>query len=117
MCRTASYILEADTGGWDECFPSVAPCDYPSPPWAGAHIQDHGELWSQPAALEVVEGDHEVRLRTRWQGVVLPYTFERTISLAAGSAAMRMEYVRPVMRMRRSSSSGARTRCWPSSPA
>jgi hypothetical protein len=90
--RGASYILEADTGGWDECFPTVAPCDYPSPPWAGAHIQDHGELWSQPAALEVVEGDDEVRLRTRWQGVVLPYTFERTISLAAGSATIRLSY-------------------------
>jgi len=87
-----SYILDADTGGWDECFPSVAPCDYPSPPWAGAHIQDHGELWSQAAALEVVEGDREVRLRTRWQGVVLPYNFERTISLAAGSATIRLDY-------------------------
>ena len=93
MPHGKSYVLEADTGGWDECFPSVAPCDYPSPPWAGAHIQDHGELWSQAAALEVVEGDREIRLRTRWQGVVLPYTFERTISLAAGSATIRLEYV------------------------
>jgi galactose mutarotase-like enzyme len=87
-----SYIQEADSGGWDECFPSVAPCDYPSPPWAGAAIQDHGELWSQSAVLEVVESAGEVRLRTRWQGSILPYTFERTITLAAESATLRFEY-------------------------
>ena len=32
----SSYITKADTGGWDECFPSVAPCEYPAPPWTGA---------------------------------------------------------------------------------
>ena len=26
----SSYVNEADTGGWDECFPSVAACSYPS---------------------------------------------------------------------------------------
>src|SRR5262245_34070136 len=45
----SSYITEADTGGWDECFPSVAQCQYPSAPWQGVPIQDHGELWSQTA--------------------------------------------------------------------
>src|SRR5262245_13109696 len=45
----SSYVQAADTGGWDECFPSVSACAYPSPPWAGAPVQDHGELWSQLA--------------------------------------------------------------------
>lgn len=87
-----SYVTKADTGGWDECFPSVAPCEYPSPPWAGAAIQDHGELWSQAARLEMEEGDDGVRLRTRWQGVALPYTFERSVNLKANSARLRFEY-------------------------
>src|SRR5215471_9935677 len=34
----ASYVATADTGGWDECFPSVAPCPYPAEPWAGRPI-------------------------------------------------------------------------------
>lgn len=88
-----SYIAAADTGGWDECFPSVAPCAYPSEPWLGATVQDHGELWSQPAALDLVEGAESVMLRTRWRGVALPYVFERAITLAAGSPRVRVEYI------------------------
>lgn len=41
-----SYV-NADTGGWDECFPTVAPCSYPLEPWQGIPLPDHGELWSQ----------------------------------------------------------------------
>jgi galactose mutarotase-like enzyme len=89
----ASYVAEADTGGWDECFPTVAPCAYPSPPWAGAALPDHGELWSQPAALEVSEGADAAGLRTRWRGAALPYTFERSVVLSAGAARLRVEYV------------------------
>src|SRR5262245_43999408 len=37
----SSYIADADTGGWDECFPSVSQCEYPSAPWQGVAIQDH----------------------------------------------------------------------------
>jgi hypothetical protein len=88
----SSYITEADTGGWDECFPTVAPCPYPAPPWAGAALQDHGELWSQAAQLDVMESAGSVALRTRWRGVALPYTFERTITLTAGAARLHFEY-------------------------
>jgi galactose mutarotase-like enzyme len=87
-----SYVMKADTGGWDECFPSVAPCEYPSPPWAGAALQDHGELWSQPAALDVTEGADGVQLRNRWRGIALPYTFERTLKLTSNTARLRLEY-------------------------
>jgi len=88
----ASYVQVADTGGWDECFPTVAPCDYPSAPWQGAHLQDHGELWSQPTLFELLGGGREVGLYTRWEGVMLPYSSERTITLSAGSARIRFEY-------------------------
>lgn len=88
----SSYINEADTGGWDECFPSVAQCKYPSEPWQGAAIQDHGELWSQSAEVEIDEGSDEVKLRTRWQGVALPYTFTRVIKLTAESSLIRVDY-------------------------
>ena len=92
MPHGSSYVQAADTGGWDECFPSVSACAYPSPPWAGAPVQDHGELWSQPAALEIGEAGVGVALHTSWQGVVLPYTFERTITATADSARLRFAY-------------------------
>jgi galactose mutarotase-like enzyme len=88
----ASYVAEADTGGWDECFPTVAPCAYPSAPWAGTALPDHGELWSQPAALVVAERDGGVALRAAWRGAALPYRFERSIALAAGASTLRVEY-------------------------
>ena len=39
----SSYIETADSGGFDECFPTVGPCTLPT----GEHLPDHGELWSQ----------------------------------------------------------------------
>lgn len=88
----SSYIMDADTGGWDECFPTVAACNYPSPPWAGAALQDHGELWSQAATLDIIESQTRITLRTRWHGVSLPYTFERSVTLASASAHLLIEY-------------------------
>lgn len=88
----SSYVDKADTGGWDECFPSVAECVYPSAPWQGAAIQDHGELWSQSTEFELDEKANNVTLLTRWQGVVLPYTLTRTIILTPNSSLIRVNY-------------------------
>jgi galactose mutarotase-like enzyme len=87
-----SYVASADTGGWDECFPSVAACAYPDSPWRDAPIADHGELWSQPAALALTNGEGTLAVRTSWRGRALPYAFERTITLTAGSARLRCDY-------------------------
>jgi len=88
----SSYVKDADTGGWDECFPSVAECQYPSVPWQGAPIQDHGELWSQSAEVRIVENTKTVEVHNRWRGIVLPYTFNRTIALTAASSVIRINY-------------------------
>src|SRR5207342_3441412 len=87
-----TYVQTADTGGWDECFPSVAQCEYPDAPWQGVLIQDHGELWSQVPMLTVDENADYVRLHMRWQGTRLPYTFERTITLQPNSSRLHFEY-------------------------
>ena len=92
VAHGSSYIAEADTGGWDECFPSVAACSYPSDPWQGVAIQDHGELWSQVSEFEIDELDETISLLTRWQGVALPYTFTRTVTLAPNSPVIRTNY-------------------------
>ncbi len=135
VATNSSYVAEADTGGWDECFPTVAPCDYPSAPWAGSALPDHGELWSQVPALEVSEAADWVKLRTRWQGAALPYRFERQVHLAAGSGRVHVDYtvsnqgqsplqfiwslhpllaIEPGMRLRLPP--GARFNCWSSHP-
>jgi galactose mutarotase-like enzyme len=88
----SSYIESADTGGWDECFPSVSQCEYPSEPWSGAAIQDHGELWNQSAELKTAELSDGVEIQTRWQGVALPYTFARIITLTANSSLIHVNY-------------------------
>lgn len=86
VAHGATYTTVADTGGWDECFPTVAPCAYPAPPWHGAALQDHGELWSQPADLHIDEAAESITVHTGWQGVALPYVFQRSITI--GDAAM-----------------------------
>jgi len=92
VAHGSSYTAASDTGGWDECFPSVAQCEYPSAPWQGAAIQDHGELWSHPAEFEMDEQAGSIILRTRWQGIVLPYTFTRVIVLNENSSTARVDY-------------------------
>ena len=88
----SSYTAASDTGGWDECFPSVAQCEYPSPPWQGAAIQDHGELWSQVAKFEINEQADRVTFLTRWHAIVLPYTFTRVITLQENSSIIHVDY-------------------------
>ena len=88
-----SYIEEADTGGWDECFPTVAACSYPLPPWRGLSLPDHGELWPQTWKLEIDRGsDGTPSLRTEALGVALPYVFRRSVRLASDLATLRFEY-------------------------
>ena len=88
----ASYIEEADTGGWDECFPTVAPCRYPLEPWRGTPLPDHGELWSQAWTTTVDEVRGGLELRSEARGVALPYTFSRSIHIGEASDMLRFDY-------------------------
>ncbi len=87
----SSYMV-ADTGGWDECFRSVSACAYTSPPWEGAAIQDHGELWSQPTDGLATDRLDGLTLTTRWRGVALPYVLTRTLTLTTGAATVHVDY-------------------------
>jgi len=88
----ASYVGEADTGGWDECFPTVAPCRHPTGPSAGIDLPDHGELWSQPWATEIATIDGAARVRSSAHGVQLSYQLTRSIVLAPDAASIELEY-------------------------
>lgn len=86
----ASYVREADTGGWDECFPTVAPCRYPGSGATDIELPDHGELW--PLAWETSIGAGGTVVSSRVEGTALPYEFERSITLLPGKATVRLEY-------------------------
>lgn len=89
----ASYVLTADSGGYDECFPTVGACALPSivRGLGGRTLPDHGELWSQQPTLALTTGDTGHRAQLTWQGAVLPYRFERTVVVTT-DGAVRCEY-------------------------
>jgi len=79
---SASYVDLADTGGWDECFPTVGRCHYPAQPWRGVLLPDHGELWCQSPTWHLECTDTTVVCTSVWHGMALPYQFTRTIRIA-----------------------------------
>lgn len=83
----ASYTARFDSGGWDECFPSVSACFYPSGPWRGTKVPDHGELWGVP--WEVLERtDREIAMAASC--VRFPIGFMRRIALT--ETGLRLDY-------------------------
>ena len=73
----ASFV-EQDMSGWDEMFPTIAPCDYPAAgSYAGKPLPDHGEVWVLPWQRE----DEQGTLRLVAAGRALPYQLTRTISV------------------------------------
>lgn len=75
----ASYVETADSGGFDECFPTVGACRIPGwvRGWGGLELPDHGELWSQVPEMEIETGEHGQAVVTTWEGRRLPYRLTR----------------------------------------
>jgi galactose mutarotase-like enzyme len=88
----ASYVETADSGGYDECFPTVGPCSMPRavPRYAGLALPDHGELWAQHVSCRTEATARGSRAVTEWGGRRLPYRFARTVEVGpARAVAMR----------------------------
>jgi hypothetical protein len=66
----ASYVETADSGGWDECFPTVGPCPIPGAPPGTPPLPDHGELWSAPWTSSVYDGPEGTTLAGSAAGTV-----------------------------------------------
>jgi galactose mutarotase-like enzyme len=77
----ASFVETADSGGWDECFPTVGPCPIPGAPPGTPPLPDHGELWSARWTSSVYEGPDGTTLAGSATGMALPYEFHRRITL------------------------------------
>lgn len=76
---TDSYVERHDLGGWDECFPTVAPTTVDGVTWP-----DHGDLWWRP--WESALRDDGLWMGTEGAG----YRFERTIRPVVGG--FRLDY-------------------------
>jgi hypothetical protein len=71
-----SYVALHDTGGIDECLPTVAP---------SLGFPDHGELWAQPWEVEE-RGDERLALRAT--GVRAAYRLRRGLELAGARVVL-----------------------------
>jgi hypothetical protein len=89
-----AYGQDYDVGGIDECFPTVDACTYPTEPWRGVAVPDHGELcWQAWTVNENRQGDGgEAVLAMSCCGVGLPFLFRRTMTIAADSPAIHLDY-------------------------
>lgn len=88
----ASYDAVGDTGGIDECFPTVAPCVLPSSVarYGGLALPDHGELWSQPSTFALETRSDGMSASCAWQGRRMAYRFVRVTTVrATGEVEMR----------------------------
>lgn len=89
----ASYVETADSGGFDECFPTVGPCRVPG--WVrgfgGIDLPDHGELWAGKADVHVYTSDQGPVAHCRWLGRRFPCVFDRVVTVS-GSGTVRMTY-------------------------
>ncbi len=86
----AAYGATGNGGGFDECFPTIAPCTLPSDAagLGGLTLPDHGELWSRPASFTLDTRDDGTYATTEWLGERMPYRFTRTIVARNDSVEM-----------------------------
>jgi galactose mutarotase-like enzyme len=89
---SASFVETADSGGWDECFPTVAPSPIPGVPAGTPPLPDHGELWSASWSSSVYEHAGGVTLAGAATGRLLPYEFQREITLDRHEPVLRLRY-------------------------
>ena len=75
---------DGDMCEWDEMLPTISSCRYPG---SDLELPDHGELWR--VAWDVTQQSSN-SVSTRAHGHMLPYLFERTLTLDAGR--LRVEY-------------------------
>jgi galactose mutarotase-like enzyme len=88
----ASFVETADSGGWDECFPTVAPSPIPGAPPGTPPLPDHGELWSAEWTSSVYQHAGGVTLAASARGRLLPYEFHREATLDPSQPVLRLRY-------------------------
>jgi galactose mutarotase-like enzyme len=88
----ASFVETADSGGWDECFPTVGPSPIPGAPAGTPQLPDHGELWSASWTSSAYDHAGGVTLAAAADGRLLPYQFHRELTLDRRDPVVRLSY-------------------------
>jgi galactose mutarotase-like enzyme len=88
----ASYVDTADSGGWDECFPTVGPSPVPGAPPATPPLPDHGELWSATWTSSIYDSAEGTTLAGSAGGTAFPYEFHRQVTLDPREPLVRLVY-------------------------
>ena len=88
----ASYVETADSGGWDECFPTVGPSALPGAPPGTPPLPHHGELWSAEWTSAVFDHAEGTTLESTARGRRLPYEFHRAVTVERSAPVVRMRY-------------------------
>jgi hypothetical protein len=86
-CQYDQPYANAYYAGWDECFPAVGPGPYPSHPYKGIAVPDHGELWGIPTTAVPTKGG----ITIDWPGLRFGYRLSRKLWLDGPS--INVEYV------------------------
>lgn len=90
--QTGSFVDTADSGGWDECFPTVGPSPIPGAPAGTAALPDHGELWNAEWTSSVFDRAAGSTIVGSARGRLLPYELQRELTLARSEPVVRLRY-------------------------
>jgi galactose mutarotase-like enzyme len=84
----ASFVETADSGGYDECFPTVGACMVPTriAHYGGVSLPDHGELWAQPTTFSLETRPDGMYAACGWLGRRMSYRFERAVFVDSADA-------------------------------
>jgi hypothetical protein len=81
-----SYVLAADSGGMDECAPTIAPCTVD-----GVALTDHGDCWGQRPAFRIETHADGQRATCEWILGSIGFRLRRVVSVGA-TGAVRFDY-------------------------
>ena len=88
----AAFVETADSGGWDECFPTVGSSAIPGAPPETPRLPDHGELWNGEWRSSVLEHPGGTTLAGTATGRLLPYEIYREVTVDHEEPAVRLRY-------------------------
>lgn len=88
----APFAAQGASGGWDECFPSVAPGAHPDRPGAAAPLPDHGELWTAAWDAQAYEHERGTAIVGVARSELLPCEFRRSLTLDRERPVVRADY-------------------------
>jgi len=83
----AEQFAEGESACFDDMFPNISSSYYEKAPWKGIEMPDHGEVWSLPWNLTILNQNIEMEVN----GVRFPYRFKKKMHLDEGTIYLSYE--------------------------